>query len=29
QELPQIFVLDEKKEVYRCKYCEEKTRQEL
>ena len=29
QELPQIFVLDEKKEIYRCKYCEEKTRQEL
>ncbi len=29
QELPHIFVLDEKKEVYRCKYCEEKTRQEL
>ena len=24
QELPQIFVLDEKKEVYRCKYCDEK-----
>ena len=24
QELPQIFVLDEKKEIYRCKYCEEK-----
>ena len=29
QELPHIFVLDEKKEVYRCNYCEEKTRQEL
>ena len=24
QELPQIFVLDEKKEIYRCKYCDEK-----
>lgn len=29
QELPQIFVLDEKNETYRCKYCEEKTIQEL
>lgn len=29
QELPHIFVLDEKTETYRCKYCEEKTRQEL
>lgn len=27
QELPHIFVLtDEKKEIYRCKYCEEKCR---
>lgn len=29
QELPHIFVLDEKTETYRCKYCEEKTRQEF
>ncbi len=28
QELPHIFVLaDEKKEIYRCKYCEEKCRE--
>lgn len=28
QELPHIFVLaDEKKEIYRCKYCEEKAEQ--
>ena len=30
QELPHIFVLaDEEKEIYRCKYCEEKYREHL
>ena len=30
QELPHIFVLaDEAKEIYRCKYCEEKYRERL
>ena len=30
QELPHIFVLaDEEKEIYRCKYCEEKCREHL
>ena len=30
QELPHIFVLsDEKKEIYRCKYCEEKYRERI
>ena len=30
QELPHIFVLsDEKKEIYRCKYCEEKYTEHL
>ena len=30
QELPHIFVLsDEKKELYRCKYCEEKYRERI
>ncbi len=29
QELPHIFYLDEKKEIYRCKYCDEKNHEKF